>query len=51
MKQEQKEAIDRLKALVNLRKDKNNNIKYDNCICSTEDLDIVLNFIEEVHKI
>ncbi len=38
---EQLESIKRLEKLVKLRKSKNN-IKYDNCICSTEDLENVL---------
>ena len=46
MTTEQKEAIDRLKELVELRKSKNK-IKYDNCICATSDVDIVLNLIQE----
>lgn len=32
-----------------MRKSKNT-IKYDNCICSTSDLDIVLNLIQEQEK-
>ncbi len=46
MTTEQKEAIDRLKELVELRKSKNK-IKYDNCICATSDVDIVLNLIKK----
>lgn len=46
MTKEQKEAIDRLKELVELRKSKNK-IKYDNCICATSDVDIVLNLIKK----
>ena len=46
MTTEQKEAIDRLKELVGLRKSKNK-IKYDNCICATSDVDIVLNLIKK----
>lgn len=46
MTTEQREAIDRLEELVRLRKSKNT-IKYDNCICSTEDLDIVLSILKE----
>ena len=41
MTTEQREAIDRLQELVNLRKRKNN-IKHDTCICGTRDLDTVL---------
>lgn len=46
MTTKQKEAIDRLKELVELRKSKNK-IKYDNCICATSDVDIVLNLIKK----
>ena len=46
MTTEQRKAIDRLEELVRLRKSKNT-IKYDNCICSTEDLDTVLSLIKE----
>ena len=49
MTKEQREAIDRLEKLVRLRKSKNT-IKYDNCICSTEDLDTVLSLIKEQQK-
>ena len=49
MTKEQKEAIDRLKELVELRKSKNK-IKYDNCICATSDVDIVLNLIKKQEK-
>ena len=49
MTTERREAIDRLEKLVRLRKSKNT-IKYDNCICSTEDLDIVLSLIKEQDK-
>ena len=49
MTTEQKEAIDRLKELVELRKSKNK-IKYDNCICATSDVDIVLNLIKKQEK-
>ena len=46
MTTEQREAIDRLQELVNLRKRKNN-IKHDTCICGTENLDTVLSLIKE----
>lgn len=46
MTTEQREAIDRLQELVNLRKRKNN-IKHDTCICGTEDLDTVSSLIKE----
>lgn len=49
MTTEQREAIDRLQELVNLRKRKNN-IKHDTCICSTEDLDTVLSLVKEQEK-
>ena len=49
MTNEQREAINRLKKLVRLRKSKNT-IKYDNCICSTEDLDTALSLIKELQK-
>ena len=46
MTKEQEEAIDRLEKLVTLRRNKNT-IKYDNCICSTSDLNTVLSLIKE----
>ena len=46
MTTEQREAIERLEKLINLRKSKNT-IKYDNCICSTEDLDTALSLVKE----
>lgn len=46
---EQLESIKRLEKLVKLRKSKNN-IKYDNCICSTEDLENVLKEINIYKK-
>ena len=46
MTNEQREAIDRLQELVNLRKRKNN-IKHDTCICGTMDLDTVLSVLKE----
>lgn len=49
MTTEQREAIDRLQELVNLRKRKNN-IKHDTCICGTRDLDTVLSLIKEQDK-
>lgn len=47
MTNEQREVIDRLEKLVRLRKSKSGVIKYDNCICSTLDLDLVLSLIKE----
>lgn len=47
MTTEQREAIDRLKELVKLRKDKTNTIKHDTCICGTRDLDTLLSLIKE----
>ena len=49
MTTEQREAIDRLQELVNLRKRKNN-IKHDTCICGTENLDTVLSLIKEQNR-
>lgn len=50
MTTEQREAIERLEKLVRLRKSKSGIIKYDNCICSTLDLDTVLSLIKEQQK-
>ena len=47
MTNEQREAIDKLEKLVILRKNKNT-IKYDNCICSTSDLNTVLSLIKQL---
>lgn len=46
MTEEEKKAIESLEKLVKLRKDKTNTIKHDTCICSTKELDIVLNLIQ-----
>ena len=43
----EQEAIERLENLVKLRKNKGGKIKYDNCICGTEDLETVLNMLKE----
>lgn len=43
---ELEEAIKDLKKLVQLRKNKRGEIKYDTCICSTKDLDVVLQALE-----
>ena len=50
MTKEQEEVIKRLEKLVELRKNKAEQIKYDNCICTTEDLETVLNIIKEKDK-
>ncbi|MFR8116879.1 MAG: hypothetical protein ACLVAK_07755 [Clostridia bacterium] len=50
MTKEQKEVIKRLEKLVELRKNKAEQIKYDNCICVTEDLETVLNMLKEKDK-
>lgn len=42
MTKEQQEAVNRLKNLVDLRKNVRNEIKYDTCICATKDLDTIL---------
>lgn len=43
----EQEAIERLENLVKLRKNKGGKIKYDNCICGTEDLETVLDMLKE----
>lgn len=43
----EEEAINSLEKLINIRKNKAGQIKYDNCICSTTDLETVLNMIKE----
>ena len=47
MTNEQREAINRLEDLVELRRSKTGTIKYDNCICGTLDLDTALSLIKE----
>lgn len=47
MTEEQEEAIESLEQLINIRKNKAGQIKYDNCICSTTDLETVLNILKE----
>lgn len=42
MTTEQQEAIERLSKLVELRKNKTGEITFDNCLCSTADLETVL---------
>ena len=43
----EQEAIERLENLVKLRKNKGGKIKYDNCICGTEDLETLLSMLKE----
>lgn len=43
----EEEAINSLEKLINIRKNKAGQIKYDNCICSTTDLETVLNMLKE----
>ena len=50
MTKEQEDVIKRLEKLVELRKNKAEQIKYDNCICATEDLETVLNMLKEKDK-
>ena len=50
MTKEQEDVIKRLEKLVELRKNKAEQIKYDNCICETEDLETVLNMLKEKDK-
>ena len=47
---EEKEAIERLKKLIKLRKNKAGEIKFDTCICCTADLETVLNLLEKKDK-
>lgn len=50
MSEEEKEAIESLKKLVQLRKNKRGEIKHDTCIYSTKDLEIILNLIQKQQK-
>lgn len=43
----EEEAINSLEKLINIRKNKAGQIKYDNCICSTTDIETVLNMLKE----
>lgn len=47
MTKEQEEATNSLEQLINIRKNKAGQIKYDNCICSTTDIETVLNLLKE----
>lgn len=46
----EEEAINSLEKLINIRRNKAGQIKYDNCICSTTDLETVLNMLKEKDK-
>lgn len=50
MSEEDKEAINNLTKLVELRKNKAGEIKHDTCICSTRELETILNLIQSKHK-
>lgn len=47
MNKEQEETINRLEKLINIRKNKAGQIKYDNCICSTTAIETILNMLKE----
>lgn len=47
MTEEQEETIESLEQLINIRKNKAGQIKYDNCICSTTAIETVLNMLKE----
>lgn len=47
MTKEQEETINRLEKLINIRKNKAGQIKYDNCICSTTVIETILNMLKE----
>ena len=47
MTEEQEETINRLEKLINIRKNKAGQIKYDNCICSTTEIETILNMLKE----
>lgn len=47
MTKEEEEAINSLERLIDIRRNKAGQIKYDNCICSTTDLETVLNMLKE----
>lgn len=47
MTEEQEEAIESLEQLINIRKNKAGQIKYDNCICSTTAIETILNMLKE----
>lgn len=47
MTKEQEETINRLEKLINIRKNKAGQIKYDNCICSTTAIETILNMLKE----
>nr|DAJ23401.1 MAG TPA: hypothetical protein [Caudoviricetes sp.] len=43
----EQEAIESLEQLINIRKNKAGQIKYDNCICSTTAIETILNMLKE----
>lgn len=47
MTKEQEEATNSLEQLINIRKNKAGQIKYDNCICSTTAIETILNMLKE----
>lgn len=50
MTKEQEEVINNLEQLINIRKNKAGQIKYDNCICSTTAIETILNMLKEKDK-
>lgn len=46
-----RKSINNLKRLVELRKSKTGEIKFDTCICGTKDLEIVLQELENREKV
>lgn len=46
----EKEVISRLNDLIELRKNKRGDIKFDTCICGTRDLETVLQLLEQKDK-
>ena len=50
MSEEEKESIKNLTKLVELRKNKAGEIKHDTCICSTRELETILNLIQNKQK-
>lgn len=47
MTKEEEETINSLEKLINIRKNKAGQIKYDNCICSTTAIETILNMLKE----
>ena len=50
-KMESEKSINNLRRLVELRKNKCDEIKFDTCICSTKDLEIVLQALERYKRL